>query len=120
MGLNAENPYFKLYFSTPVIFHNGILPKHFTDNTGVLNGIELEIIAMFSGKPVYIGGFDMQKRQPKPMYKAMPAGTVFYCKAKSENIDETTIFEAFQGKALSEENADQGFGIAYVGQLEID
>lgn len=121
LNFNEDAQYFKLYFSTPTIFEQGFLPKEINPTTfkGIWKGIEIEIITAFSNKPSLIGGFDMQKREPKPMYKALSAGTVFYCKVLDKNIGEDLIFEAFNGKALSEYYAAEGFGIAYVGNLEI-
>jgi CRISPR-associated protein Cmr3 len=121
LNFNENAQYFKLYFSTPTIFEQGFLPKGIDAKTfkGIWNGIAIEIITAFSNKPSFIGGFDMQKRKPKPMYKALPAGTVFYCKVLDENVTEDLIFEAFNEKALSECYAAEGFGIAYVGNLEI-
>jgi CRISPR-associated protein Cmr3 len=120
LNFNEEDQYFKLYLSTPTIFEQGFLPKGINPTTfkGIWKGIEIEIITAFSNKPSFIGGFDIQKKRPKPMYKALSAGTVFYCKVLSKNVTEDLIFEAFNGKALSEYYATEGFGIAYVGNLE--
>ena len=121
LDFSEENPYFKLYFSTPTIFKKGILPKDIDTNNieGLWNGINIGILAAFSERPQHIGGFDMKKKRPKPMYKALPAGTVFYCKVLDKNIEENAIFDAFHEKALSDIYPEQGFGIAYVGKLEI-
>ncbi|RLG30185.1 hypothetical protein DRN98_07575, partial [Methanosarcinales archaeon] len=59
-------------------------------------------------------GFDIKKRTPKPMYKTVPAGSIYYF----EILDEKTSQEAFNlinKKAISELYGEQGFGIAFVG-----
>lgn len=104
---------FKLYFSTPAIFANGWHPdlsKH---------GIKADLVAAAVGKPVHIGGFDMENNEPKTMYKAVPAGSVyFYETAESPEIIKEKLFG--EAIAISEVMPEQGFGIAYLGNWEIE
>jgi CRISPR-associated protein Cmr3 len=96
-----------LYLSTPAIFKTGWKPdleKKF--------GIKADLVAAVVGKPLHIGGFDMVKREPKTMYKAVPAGSVYYYKV-TEGYE--LVEEKLQGKAISDVLKTQGFGIAYVG-----
>lgn len=99
---------FKLYLATPAIFKKGWQP----DLERV--GIKAELIAAAVGKPVHIGGFDMAKREPKPMYKAVPAGSVYYYRTE-QSVEK--ILEKLQGEAISDFLKDQGFGIAYIGNF---
>lgn len=106
---------FKLYLATPAIFiKNGWYPDLAAHN------VNATLIAAAVGKPLHIGGFDMKGNKPKPMFKAVPAGSVFlYEAAESENMD--TLKEHLFGKSISEETSEeklknQGFGIAYIGQ----
>ncbi|MCB9293459.1 MAG: type III-B CRISPR module-associated protein Cmr3 [Lewinellaceae bacterium] len=99
---------FKIYLSTPAIFKEGWVPNL------AQFGIKAELVAAAIGKPVHIGGFDMVKRKPKPMYKAVPAGSVYYYHTK-ESPD--VILEKLQGKSFSDLLKEQGFGIAYVGNF---
>jgi CRISPR-associated protein Cmr3 len=97
---------FKLYFSTPAIFENGWFPnlaKH---------GIQAELVAASVGKPLHIGGFDMEKGEPKTMYRAVPAGSVYFYET-TETPD--TVLDKLFGKAISDIMPEQGFGITYVG-----
>ena len=100
---------FKLYFSTPAIFNKGWKPDL---------PFEAELLAAVVGKPLHIGGFDMAARNgrgyPKPMYKAVPAGSVYYYRT---NESPETIMQRLHGKALSDMMPEQGFGIAYVGNI---
>ncbi len=105
----ALNPgKFKLYLSTPAIFKNGWKP----DLEAL--GIKATPIAAALGKPVHIGGFDMAINKPKPMRKAVPAGSVYYYETK-EPVER--ILEKLQGESISDFLKEQGFGIAYVGNF---
>jgi len=97
---------FKLYLATPALLKNGWQP-----NLKGL-GIKAELVAAVLGKPVHIGGFDMVKKAPKPMLKAVPAGSVYYYET-----DEPAerILQELQGISISDLLKEQGFGIAYVG-----
>ena len=101
---------FKLYLSSPAIFKNGWIP----DLESL--GVKAELIAAVLGKTVHIGGFDMAARKgkgyPKPMLKAVPAGSVYYYES-DESVAH--ILEKLQGKSISDFLDKQGFGIAYVG-----
>ena len=68
----------KLYIATPTIFSNGWCPDWLA--LGNLKGIEVSLDTCALGKPQYIGGFDLEKQKPKKMYKAIPAGSVYYLK----------------------------------------
>lgn len=101
---------FKLYLSTPAIFENGWMPdlaKH---------GINAQLVAAAVGKPLYIGGFDMEKGKPKPMYRAVPAGSVYFYET-SDDVD--AIKAQLFGKAISDKMPEQGFGIAYLGNWNL-
>lgn len=107
--------FFKIYLKTPAIFLNDCYPnlkQHF--------GIDLHPIAWAVGKPTYIGGFDMKKRQPKPMYMLVPGGSVFYYR-----LPENIPFKMIRDKtpkvySISDERAQEGFGLFEFGQLPFD
>lgn len=108
----------KLYLATPAIFTNGWLPKQIDTKTleGNMNGIKLKLVTAAIGKPVYIGGFDI-KKGPKPMKRAVPAGSVYYFELHG-SYNKAQVIEAFHNKAISDDEIykKQGFGIAYVGR----
>lgn len=108
---------FKLYLSTPAIFKNGWLPERIDENTleGEYKGLKLKLLTASIGKPADIGGFDMKARKPKPMYKAVPAGSVYYFEIIKGDLENA--FEVFHQKAISDIYPEQGFGIAYVGGI---
>lgn len=116
-GLSKENETenFKLYLSTPAIFKQGWLPEWIDPENmqGLMPAtqIRVQLIAAAIGKPIYLGGFDMKKKRFKPMRKAVPAGSVYYFR-----VLEGTIPTSVHGQSLSDELADQGFGIALIGK----
>ncbi len=97
---------FKLYLATPAIFDGGWEPDLSR------YGIQAELVAAAVGKPLSIGGFDMEKGAPKTMYKAVPAGSVYFYET-SENLE--TVKERLFGKPISDKMPEQGFGITYLG-----
>jgi len=108
---------FKLYLSTPAIFKNGWLPQWIDESTleGEYKGLKLKLLTASIGKPILIGGFDMKARKHKPMYKAVPAGSVYYFEIIKGDLENA--FEVFNQKAISDFYPVQGFGIAYVGGI---
>jgi CRISPR-associated protein Cmr3 len=108
---------FKLYFLTPAIFKNGILPSWIDKKTlkGEYNGVKLELIAISNTKPQYIGGWDIKENRPKPMFKAVGSGSVYYFKIIS---GKEKVIETFNYKTISEIEQDKGYGIAIVGDIK--
>jgi len=106
---------FKLYLSTPAIFKKGWLPDLVDENTleGEYKGLKLKLLTAAIGKPIHIGGFDMKSRKPKPMYKTVPAGSVYYFEIIEGDFQKA--LEIFDHTAISDVSPKQGFGIAYVG-----
>lgn len=106
---------FKIVFLTPAIFEKGWMPDWIDAGSGIgtLNNITLKLISAALGKPVHIGGFDLVKKAPKDMKKAVSAGSVFYFQLKNGSIDE--VFDTFWLKSISTEKQNEGFGITIIG-----
>jgi CRISPR-associated protein Cmr3 len=105
---------FKIYLATPAIFEAGWYPKLF------LETFNLDLITAALDKPIHVGGWDIDKNEPKPMRQAVPAGSVYYVKPQENRPNK--IREAIQfienQHSISELNtAKQGFGIAFVGKI---
>ena len=125
----AETKRFFFWLITPAIFQNGNLPDFINEDTkdtlkGVLSvnneNLEVEVLSYQMDKPMYIGGFDIEKRIPKPMYKAVNAGAIYFFKIIS-NPDEKLI-ENFIKKYITKplptkfkQFSKQGFGSALIG-----
>jgi CRISPR-associated protein Cmr3 len=99
---------FKIYFASPALLRDWKPDLRFL-------GIEATLVAACVGKPVHLGGFDMAEKAPKPMYKAVPAGSVFFY----ESADDISKLNDHQGISLSDERQEEGFGIAYFGTWDI-
>jgi len=116
---------FKLYLSTPAIFKNGWIPGWLKEDTskdgiksfgGIYKGVTLKLLTAAIGKYTSIGGFDMKAGKPKPMRKAVPAGSVYYF--EFEDCDGEKIIEIFNKKSISDFNRKEGFGIGFVGGVK--
>jgi CRISPR-associated protein Cmr3 len=75
--------------------------------TGTLNGIELELHGAVTGKALREGGWDMAKHQPRAVTSLIPAGSVFFCKAK--NGDTQAAIKALHNTQIGELSA-YGYG----------
>jgi CRISPR-associated protein Cmr3 len=122
--VQLDSKRFKLYLATPGIFASGWEP----DLSKL--GVEAKLVAAAVGKPVHIGGFDMKKGKPKTMYKAVPAGSVyFYETSESPEYIKEQLFGQSISDRMTEQQSDesgskepgfddQGFGITYVGNWQ--
>jgi CRISPR-associated protein Cmr3 len=108
---------FKLYFLTPAIFKNGLFPNWIDFNTfeGEYKNIKLKLLAIANNKPQYIGGWDIKENRPKPMYKAVSAGSVYYFKIIS---GKEKIFDVFNYQKISDIDIEKGFGITIIGAVK--
>lgn len=115
--------YFKLLFLTPAIFKNGWIPNELKQNNELeLKGIKLKLLKAFVGKPILIGGYDLKSSKgkngyPKPMYKAIPWGSIYYFEILDDSKYED-IIEKFHLKNISDFYSEQGFGNTIVCNLK--
>jgi len=115
----SESRRFKLYLMTPGIFDNGWVADWMLQ--GAYKGIDFELIGAASGRSMHLGGFDMKQGKPKPMRKAVPAGSVYYFELKNgKTVGECfdPLFEAFHFKSLAGQPSaknKEGCGIALLG-----
>jgi CRISPR-associated protein Cmr3 len=113
-GRIGENGEFKLYFATPAIFDGGSIPA-------LPCGLpEIELIAAAVSGYENVGGYDMKENRPKPMERAVKAGSVFYYKL-TDNTEENryAVAKKLHGKCISRKNERAGFGLCYVGKAEL-
>lgn len=111
---------FKLYFATPAIFKQGWRPswlKQVNENTfqGRYEQLELRLVTAIIGKPLFVGGFDMEQRRPKPMRKAVPAGSIYVFEIPEGKGTIQEAIDTFHGTTISEYDSQQGFGLTFVG-----
>lgn len=130
---NMQDNIFRLCLLTPCIFEKGWLPHWIDENT--LQGsvpdtdLKLELVAATIGKPAFLGGFNMKAKNgkgfPKPMYKMVPQGSVYYFRILDGTYQE--VIEKFHLKSISEKSiskeansgnnntSKKGFGITCIG-----
>lgn len=114
-----ESKKFKIYLATPAIFEKGWLPKWIDESNmeGEFKAIKLKLISCSIGKHIKIGGWDMKENKPKPVNKAVPAGSVYVFEILDDtNVDN--IINAFHFKNISDEYPNQGFGLSLVGGVQ--
>lgn len=116
-SIPAVKGYTKMYLVTPAIFAQGWIPDALFRDYG------LSVIAAAIRKHQSFGGWDIDKKEPKPMFRAVPAGSVYYIKQDDEGrlID---FINDFNGKPLSHKISipdgydREGFGIVRFGALQ--
>lgn len=112
---------FKLLFTSPALLKNGWLPggvkaSNYVWETG---SVTIRIKSAVLGKPMRVGGWDMKKRGPKPMRKAVPPGSVYYCELAKGTVEE--LFDTLFDKNISDADGDlaqQGFGHTLIGVMQ--
>lgn len=117
--------YFKLVLTTPAIFEKGWLPKWSNDDNEFYrifpNAVcRFKLIAAALGKPIFIGGFNMKPPSgPKPMRKAVPAGSVYYFEIVDQyETSVTDVFKSIVSISDDENDRKQGFGLYYLGGVK--
>ncbi len=120
----------RVYLATPAIFENGWCPEIFLQRE--FEKIPFKLLTCAVGKPVFSGGFDMKEQEPKYMFKAVPAGSVYYLQTDSVDNAKVLAKKLIQQNQLSDmwpKSSDisekvskqaqkfvkQGFGKIYVG-----
>lgn len=69
----------KLYLKSPAVFQNGWKPDFLEKGKleGVLDGKKVRLLTACINGYLPIGGYDLEKNCPKPLVKAVPAGSVY-------------------------------------------
>ncbi|NMG83440.1 MAG: type III-B CRISPR module-associated protein Cmr3 [Methanosarcinales archaeon] len=102
---------FFIYLATPAIFRNGWYRDFSLEFDGAV------MVGAAVNKPLYISGWESYIGKPRPIKKAVPAGSVYFFKAESWKSEQ---FEEFYKKyhfkeSLSDEYPSAGFGIGLIG-----
>lgn len=127
----ASRSRFKLYLLAPAIFQQGWLPDGIESDKKKfvlrLDGIKAELVAAAVGKPDDIGGWNLVANAPRPLYRAVPAGSVYFFEAKEKFTSETATalienihFQSLMKPQSGDDNfpkfcRDAGFGLAAIG-----
>jgi len=100
--------FIKIYFETPTIFQDFSKPnfqKHLQ--------AKFKIIACALKKPINIGGFNMKKGNPRPMFKALDSGSIYYLE-----INNSQLTKMILNTNLSDQWKKRGFGVFSIGQIK--
>ena len=115
-----EHPWLKLILASPAIFRQGSMPGQFEQST--LNWeveeqtFKAQLRALTVGKPLYAGGWDIRARKPKPMYRAVPAGSTYYL--HFDELKQARQFvDATHGQCISHFRSHEGYGLAFCAPL---
>lgn len=125
---NESDTIFKLYIATPSIFTQGAIPDFIDPQNGfkgsIIEGIEVKLLTCAIGKFLALGGFDLVRQAPKPMQKAVPAGSVYYFELidstyTSANLEKLIAHFNIQKNSICQDDnlAKQGYGICYIGKI---
>jgi len=118
--LHNGDKYFKLYLLTPGLFSNGWLLGSIDESTMILEhgNVKAKLITAAVGKPIYVSGFDLKLKRPKPMYKVVPEGSVYYFELLEGTIED--VYNNFHLKSIcdiNDEYVNRGYGITLVGRV---
>lgn len=108
-ALDLDKAEFKILLTSPAFFDKGWFSQELAD-------AGFELITAAVGNPVAIGGFDLAKKCPKPLRKAVPAGSVYYYRGNSV----AAIKKFFNGrKSLCTAKSDQkqGYGLFKLAKI---
>jgi CRISPR-associated protein Cmr3 len=117
---------FKLLLSSPAIFEAGVLPDWIgADMTGELPGlgIDVRLLTCAVGRALSFGGFDLENYKPKPMMKAVPAGSVYYFELLDainapEHLAQIVQYFGIERNPISEIRTNEGLGRVFVGKIK--
>lgn len=125
---DARGIRFKLAQTTPALFdidgnrcgkQMSWLPDGFTEKAengvtswaGVFgNNIECQVVSACIGKPQKIGGWNIANNRPRNLTCYVPAGSVYFCRAKADQLE----IKQLHGSKIGLET-EYGFGHVLVG-----
>ncbi|ETR73844.1 MAG: CRISPR-associated protein, Cmr3 family [Candidatus Magnetoglobus multicellularis str. Araruama] len=122
---------FKLYLLSPAIFEQGWLPDGLDSKTyqwHPVKGCDAKLVSAAIGKNICISGWDLVKKMPKPLLRAVPAGSIYYFKTKTPISKETAnyLFDKLHYQSIIQQSShppnsfsdyyqSAGFGMCALG-----
>ena len=100
---------FLVMLTTPAIFREGLWPERWPW------GENAKCVDCFSDKPIYVSGWRSWDRSPRPLFRAVPAGAVYFFESKDEELKEELLKNYLLGESVSEIYKQAGFGITLIG-----
>lgn len=112
-----------LAFATPALSSTGAWPPGFSEGSGAgeIGGLPVRLAGASVGGFGLVGGWDLAKGAPKPLRRAVPAGSVYLMQPAGGGREEDTVdLAALDGMCWSDYDdqylARQGFGLVLVGR----
>ncbi|RJQ24344.1 type III-B CRISPR module-associated protein Cmr3 [Candidatus Parcubacteria bacterium] len=120
---------FKIIFTSPALFKKGWRServsvdysngeeRHIWD---LADGLCIVIESVVLGRPMRVGGWNMKTNKPRPMYRAVPPGSLYYCRLQTGDPSHlfNSLFDTRISETESESELDmkkQGFGHILLG-----
>lgn len=133
----AEKGWLRVVLLQPAIFEAGWLPNGIQRN-GLLNvdqrnhegkptgePFKFRLRGAAVGKPLAISGWDLANQAPKPLRRAVPAGSVYYFQHIGESDEREDAINAFfrryhgiGGSFCHDRDWRAGYGVSVVGACE--
>ncbi|GFP27359.1 type III-B CRISPR module-associated protein Cmr3 [Candidatus Hakubella thermalkaliphila] len=129
-----ETGRFKAYLITPSIFNKGWFPDFLSVQTNGLIGnlpgttLKVQLLGACVGRAIPIGGFDLVAGHPKPIQKAVPAGSVYFFKfqdwrawdgaTRRGNVDQlldNLFYQSLTDRTNPQRSWKEGFGLNLIG-----
>jgi CRISPR-associated protein Cmr3 len=109
---------FRWVLQTPAIFERGWLPASMREEGewGWIyerDGLTARLVSAAITGPELAGGWDLVRRGPKPFRHMVPAGSVYWFQIERGSGEEA--WQAFHGRSVSDERANEGFGLVHLG-----
>jgi len=79
------------------------------------NKLKLKLLTAAVGKYSCIGGWDLVKKRPKPMFKAIPAGSVYYFELLEGKWED--VIDQFHFQKHTDFYEKEGYGMTMVGAV---
>ena len=109
----------RLVLATPAIFSKGWLPDWIDENnlTGIIpnTNTKLKLISAVVDRWLPISGWSYERGNtgPKPIRRAVPAGSVYFFEIIEGNLDAEKIW--LKSICTDEQNINDGFGLVLIG-----
>ena len=79
--------------------------------------INARLVAACISKPIHFSGWDLGEQGPKPTLVAVPAGSVYYFEADTDE-DARALVGALHSRTRSDYFGEKGMGLGYCGTWE--
>jgi CRISPR-associated protein Cmr3 len=108
---------FRWVLQTPAIFDGGWRPGPVRQEgdryVWERDGFRARLVSAAVAAPELAGGWDLVRRERKPFRLMVPAGSVYFFEIEAGTGEDA--WRLFHGQSVSDERANEGFGIVHAG-----